>query len=93
LYIFIIIKICELKIIILKNGTDVFGKKIEILINGEIIEKISENIEEKEFLNKENVKIIDIEKDTCLYLARLVCAFRNSFDAVFWFFCLFFSIE
>ena len=25
------------KIIILKNGTDVFGKKIEILINGEII--------------------------------------------------------
>ena len=50
------------KIIILKNGTDVFGKKIEILINGEIIEKISENIEEKEFLNKENVKVIDIEK-------------------------------
>ena len=50
------------KIIILKNGTDVFGKKIEILINGEIIEKISENIEEKEFLNKENVKIIDAEK-------------------------------
>ena len=26
------------KIIILKNGIDVFGKKIEILINGEIIE-------------------------------------------------------
>ena len=25
------------RIIILKNGTDVFGKKIEILINGEII--------------------------------------------------------
>ena len=50
------------KIIILKNGTDVFGKKNEILINGEIIEKISENIEEKEFLNKENVKIIDVEK-------------------------------
>ena len=50
------------KIIILKNGTDVFGKKIEILINGEIIEKISENIGEKEFLNKENVKIIDVEK-------------------------------
>lgn len=50
------------KIIILKNGTDVFGKKIEILINGEIIEKISENIEEKEFLNRENVKIIDVEK-------------------------------
>ena len=47
------------KIIILKNGTDVFGKKIEILINGEIIEKISENIEENEFLNRENVKIID----------------------------------
>ena len=50
------------KIIILKNGTDVFGKKIKILINEEIIEKISENIEEKEFLNKENVKIIDVEK-------------------------------
>ena len=50
------------RIIILKNGTDVFGKKIEILINGEIIEKISENIGEKEFLNKENVKIIDVEK-------------------------------
>ncbi len=50
------------KIIILKNGIDVFGKKIEILINEEIIEKISENIEEKEFLNKENVKIIDVEK-------------------------------
>ena len=50
------------RIIILKNGTDVFGKKIEILINEEIIEKISENIEEKEFLNKENVKIIDVEK-------------------------------
>ena len=29
------------KIIILKNGTDVLGNKIEILINGEIIEKIS----------------------------------------------------
>ena len=50
------------KIIILKNGTDVFGKKIEILINGKIIEKISENIEEKQYLNKENVKIIDVER-------------------------------
>lgn len=50
------------KIIILKNGTDVFGKKIEILINGEKIEKISENIEEKEYLNRENVKVIDVEK-------------------------------
>lgn len=50
------------KIIILKNGIDVFGKKIEILINGEIIEKISENIEEKEYLNRENVKVIDVEK-------------------------------
>ena len=39
------------KIIILKNGIDVFGKKIEILINGKIIEKISENIEEKQYLN------------------------------------------
>ena len=36
------------KIILLKNGTDVFGKKIEILINGEKIEKISENIEDKQ---------------------------------------------
>ena len=50
------------KIILLKNGTDVFGEKIEILINGEIIEKISENIEEKEYLNRENVKVIDVEK-------------------------------
>lgn len=50
------------KIILLKNGTDVFGKKIEILINGEIIEKISENIEEKEYLNRESVKVIDVEK-------------------------------
>ena len=50
------------KIIILKNGTDVFGKKIEILINGEVIEKVSENIKEKEYLNRENVKIIDAER-------------------------------
>ena len=50
------------KIIILKNGTDVFGKKIEILINGEVIEKVSENIEEKQYLNRENVKIIDVER-------------------------------
>ena len=50
------------KIIILKNGTDVFGKKIEILINGEVIEKVSENIEEKEYLNRENVRIIDVER-------------------------------
>ena len=50
------------KIIILKNGTDVFGGKIEILINGEVIEKVSENIEEKGFLNRENVRIIDVER-------------------------------
>ena len=50
------------KIIILKNGIDVFGKKIEILINGEVIEKVSENIKEKEYLNRENVKIIDAER-------------------------------
>ena len=50
------------KIIILKNGIDVFGEKIEILINGKIIEKISENIEEKQYLNRENVKIIDVER-------------------------------
>ena len=49
------------KIIILKNGIDVFGKKIEILINGEIIQKISENIDESRFENNENTKIIDIE--------------------------------
>ena len=39
------------KIIILKNGTDVLGNKIEILINGEIIEEISENIDESKFKN------------------------------------------
>ena len=50
------------KIIILKNGIDVFGKKIEILINGEIIQKISENIDESRFENNENTKIIDIEE-------------------------------
>ena len=49
------------KIIILKNGTDVFGHKIEILINGEIIERISENIDESRFKNNENARIIDIE--------------------------------
>ena len=49
------------KIIILKNGIDVFGKKIEILINGEIIEKISQNIDESRFKNNENARIIDIE--------------------------------
>jgi len=50
------------KIVILKNGIDVFGKKIEILINGEIIEKISENIDESKFENNENTRIIDIEE-------------------------------
>ncbi|BBM57148.1 dihydroorotase [Leptotrichia trevisanii] len=50
------------KIIILKNGTDVLGNKIEILINGEIIEKISENIDESKFENNENVRIIDVEE-------------------------------
>ena len=49
------------KITILKNGIDVFGKKIEILINGEIIERISENIDESRFKNNENARIIDIE--------------------------------
>ena len=49
------------KIIILKNGTDVLGNKIEILINGEIIEEISENIDESKFKNNENVRIIDVE--------------------------------
>jgi len=49
------------KITILKNGIDVFGKKIEILINGEIIQKISENIDESRFENNENARIIDIE--------------------------------
>ena len=49
------------KIIILKNGTDVLGNKIEILINGEIIEEISENIDESKFENNENVRIIDVE--------------------------------
>ena len=49
------------KIIILKNGTDVLGNKIEILVNGEIIEEISENIDEIKFKNNENVRIIDVE--------------------------------
>lgn len=48
--------------IILKNGIDVFGNKIEILINNDIIEKISENIDENEFKNSENLKIIDVGK-------------------------------
>ena len=50
------------KIIILKNGIDVFGNKIEILINDEIIEKISENIDESRFKNNKNVRIIDVEE-------------------------------
>ena len=50
------------KIIILKNGIDVFGNKIEILINDEIIEKISENIDESKFKNNENVRIINVEE-------------------------------
>ena len=50
------------KIIILKNGIDVFGNKIEILINDEIIEKISEKISESRFKNNENVRIIDVEE-------------------------------
>ena len=49
------------KIITLKNGIDVFGNKIEILVNGEIIEKVSENIDESKFENNENVRIIDVE--------------------------------
>ena len=50
------------KIIILKNGIDVFGNKIEILINDQIIEKISEKIDESRFKNNENVRIIDVEE-------------------------------
>ena len=50
------------KIIILKNGIDVFGNKIEILINDEIIEKISEKIDESRFKNNENVRIINVEE-------------------------------
>ena len=50
------------KIIILKNGIDVFGNKIEILVNGEIIEEVSENIDESKFENNENVRIIDVEE-------------------------------
>ena len=50
------------KLIILKNGIDVFGNKIEILINDEIIEKISEKISESRFKNNENVRIIDVEE-------------------------------
>ena len=50
------------KIIILKNGIDVFGNKIEILINNEIIEKISEKIDESRFKNNKNVRIINVEE-------------------------------
>ena len=50
------------KIIILKNGIDVFGNKIEILVNGEIIEKVSENIDESRFKNNKNVRVIDVEE-------------------------------
>ena len=50
------------KIIILKNGIDIFGNKIEILINDEIIEKISENIDESRFKNNENIRIIDVKE-------------------------------
>ena len=49
------------KIIILKNGINIFGNKIEILVNGEIIEKVSENIDESKFENNESVRIIDVE--------------------------------
>ena len=55
------VKMTKNKIIILKNGTDVLENKIEILINGEIIEEISENIDESKFKNNENVRIIDVE--------------------------------
>ena len=55
------VKMAKNKITILKNGIDVFGKKIEILINGEIIEKISQNIDESRFKNNENARIIDTE--------------------------------
>jgi dihydroorotase len=55
------VKMEKNKIIILKNGIDVFGNKIEILVNGEIIEKVSENIDESKFENNENVRIIDVE--------------------------------
>ena len=56
------VEMAKNKITILKNGIDVFGKKIEILINGEIIEKISQNIDESRFKNTENARIIDIEE-------------------------------
>jgi len=55
------VKMEKNKIIILKNGINVFGNKIEILVNGEIIEKVSENIDESKFENNENVRIIDVE--------------------------------
>jgi len=55
------VKMARNKIIVLKNGMDVFGNKIEILINGEIIEKVSENIDESRFENNENARIVDIE--------------------------------
>ena len=36
------------KIILLKNGKNVYGQKMEILITGEKIQKIAEEISEKE---------------------------------------------
>ena len=46
------------KALLLKNGKDVYGEKIDILIVGEKIEKISEEISGKD---AENLKIIDLK--------------------------------
>ena len=46
------------KTLLLKNGKDVYGEKIDILIVGEKIEKISEEISGKD---AENLKIIDLK--------------------------------
>lgn len=46
------------KTLLLKNGKDIYGEKIDILIVGEKIEKISEEISGKD---AENLKIIDLK--------------------------------
>ncbi len=51
------------KIILLKNGKNVYGQKMEILITGEKIQKISEEISEKEIeILGKNIEIKDLGK-------------------------------
>ena len=51
------------KIILLKNGKNVYGQKMEILITGEKIQKIAEEISEKEIeILGKNIEIKDLGK-------------------------------